>query len=782
MEKSYNNNFANIFLLIVFAVLFAIPKNNWGQTTTNKKKLLEFAKQKRIEWQNNRKEIEDLFKQKGYKIRFEDDKGGVIEVQKLVNGIPQYYKTDNVDAAKTTRTDKLYSAPFNETGSGYSKLGEWDGGGILLTHQEFNGRVTQEDSPSGTSEHSTHVAGTMIAAGVDANAKGMAYEGNLKAWDWNDDEAEMATAAANGLEISNHSYGYVRGWRPATLGDEGPGNYWYGDKDISTSEDYGFGFYDAATKDIDQVAYDAPYYLIVKSAGNDRGENRIGNLNNYWLDSGSNSWVKIPAGQEPPADGGASGYDCIGTKGIAKNILTIGAVKDVANYTQPSDVEMTSFSSWGPADDGRIKPDIVANGDHLYSCSDAGNDQYTTMSGTSMSSPNTSGTLALLQDYYQKNHNSQPMRAATLKALVIHTADECGTNDGPDYEYGWGLLNAEKAAQVIDKDVTTNNTIDELVLNNGSTYTRDVTVDGSEPLIVTIVWTDIPGTPVADALDPANSMLVNDLDLKVTNGGTTYYPWKLDRDNPSAAATNNSENHVDNVEKVEIKNPVAGTYTITVSHSGTLTKSLAKTDANDQAFSLIVSGDNTPLPVELTTLKAKVMENNKIELIWETATEVNNYGFEIERKSFEDNSWNKIGFAEGYGNSNSPKTYSFVDNDLVGNSKFVYRLKQIDIDGTFEYSKQIEVDATPLNYSLEQNYPNPFNPTTNIKFTLPESSKIRIVVYDILGNIVKTLVNERLESGYHKINFDATNLTSGVYIYSMETNKYTKVRKMMLLR
>lgn len=590
MRKSYVQKiYLNKFIVSGILISFLFSLTVLGQTKTNKARLLDFAKRKSIEYQNNRKAVEKILKKHGYQFRIENEKGKILEVQKLINGIPQYYSTENIDAAKTTRTDKLWTSPFNETGSGYNKLGEWDGGGVLLSHQEFGGRVTQEDSPpSGTSEHSTHVAGTMIAAGIDPNAKGMAYEGLLKAWEWTDDEAEMATAAANGLEISNHSYGFIRGWYTA-FGDKGLGNYWYGDKNISTVEDYAFGFYDTGTKDIDQIAYDAPYYLIVKSAGNDRGEAPFGGLANYWWDDTASDWVTIPAGTTPGNDGGTSGYDCIGTKGIAKNILTIGAVKDVANYTGPSDVVMTSFSSWGPADDGRIKPDIVANGDGLYSCSDAGNDQYTTMSGTSMSSPNTSGTLALLQDYYQKKHSFQPMRAATLKALVIHTADEAGSSDGPDYGFGWGLLNAEKAAQVIDRDVTSNNSIDELVLSNGTTYTRDVTIDGSESLVVTIVWTDVPGTPVAASLDPNDPMLVNDLDLKITKGSTTYYPWKLDSSNPSAAATNVGPNHVDNVEKVEIAEPVAGTYTVEVSHSGTL--------VSDQAFSIIVSGDTTSLGV-----------------------------------------------------------------------------------------------------------------------------------------------------------------------------------------
>ncbi len=180
------------------------------------------------------------------------------------------------------------------------------------------------------------------------------------------------------------------------------------------------------------------------------------------------------------------------------------------------------------------------------------------------------------------------MRAATLKGLVIATADEAGDWDGPDYEFGWGLMNTEKAAEKITEDQTYN-VIDELTLADGSTYTRTVTSDGTEPLKVTICWTDPPGTPVSAQLDPIDPMLVNDLDLRLTYASNTFYPWKMDRDNPTVAATNTGENNVDNVEVVYIDSPVAGDYTITVDHDGTLT-------GGTQAFSIIIDGVVASIP------------------------------------------------------------------------------------------------------------------------------------------------------------------------------------------
>jgi hypothetical protein len=285
-------------------------------------------------------------------------------------------------------------------------------------------------------------------------------------------------------------------------------------------------------------------------------------------------------------DGGNDGYDCISYMGVSKNILTVGAVAEVLNYTGPGDVVMASFSGWGPTDDGRIKPDIVAKGLNLYSSIATGTGDYDNYSGTSMATPNTAGTLVLLQQHYQNTHGGSPMRSATLKALIINTADECGNDPGPDYQFGWGLLNAEKAAQLISEDLE-KNLIEELTLSNNNTYTRVVSVSGNppDPLRVTIVWTDPPGLPATAQLDPTDIMLVNDLNLTITRDSDTWYPWKLNLADPAAPATNTGANNVDNVEDIDIENLVAGDYTITVNHSGPLTN-------GSQNFSLIISGSD----------------------------------------------------------------------------------------------------------------------------------------------------------------------------------------------
>ena len=202
-------------------------------------------------------------------------------------------------------------------------------------------------------------------------------------------------------------------------------------------------------------------------------------------------------------------------------------------------------------------------------------------------------------------------------------------------------------------------------------------------------------------------------------------------------------------------------------------------------------GDQSALPVELSSFSASTIGSN-VKLSWQTATEVNNYGFEVERYalSAERQAWEKIGFVNGNGNSNSPKSYTYEDKNItVG--KYSYRLKQIDNDGQFEYSKTIEIDlGVPMKFELSQNYPNPFNPTTTIRFNLPEASLnpsqggtlVKLTVYNILGQQVAVLVNDILESGVHTINFDASELNSGMYIYKLEAGSFTQTRKMTLVK
>ena len=196
--------------------------------------------------------------------------------------------------------------------------------------------------------------------------------------------------------------------------------------------------------------------------------------------------------------------------------------------------------------------------------------------------------------------------------------------------------------------------------------------------------------------------------------------------------------------------------------------------------------NNGPLPVELVSFNAVIVKD-KVELNWQTATEVNNYGFEVQRAFVETQHaaslrWDKISFVQGSGNSNSPKNYSFTD-EPKGGKEFKYRLKQIDVDGTFEYSEEVTAVLENVTaFKLEQNYPNPFNPRTMISWQLPVSSHVTLKVYDVLGNEVATLVNEHKASGVYQVEFDGSKLASGVYFYKLTADNFSQAKKLMLMK
>jgi hypothetical protein len=530
----------------------------------------------------------------------ERDDGTTIALARFAeDGRPIYLITHNLIAARTVSTDKVWpggSAGLALDGSG-QELGIWDSGNVRDTHQELTGRVTNMDG-AGLSNHSTHVAGTMIAAGVNASAQGMSSMATLIGHDFFDDTLEMAAEQLlpDPIQISNHSYGFISGWDNGSFGCDGndPQWYWFGDVQVSTQEDLLFGYYIQDAADWDQTVYDSPNYLPVKSAGNDRGEGPgPGTSHCHWdgsANAGMGGWVSDT--DDHPTDGAvAGGYDTIGGgAGSAKNNLTIGAVFDIpGGYTQPSDVSMSSFSGWGPTDDGRLKPDLVANGISLFSSIASGDTSYANFSGTSMSTPNTSGSIGLLKQHAQ-NLFGQDFHAAAMKALVIGTADESGPAPGPDYMFGWGLLNTATAASVLSNQATLvapDFQLMEGTLADGATNDYQVYSDGSGPLTATLAWTDPAGAvPPDTAIDPPDANLVNDLDLRIVdpNGVTTYDPWVLDPSNPPAAATT-GDNFRDNVEQVRIDAPAAGYYTVEVGHKGTLSNS------DPQDFGLVVTGN-----------------------------------------------------------------------------------------------------------------------------------------------------------------------------------------------
>lgn len=487
-------------------------------------------------------------------------------------GEPMYDQPDNIISVESIGADSVKAGGglgLALTGAGQT-LGIWEAfesagnAAVRTTHQEFGGRATLVDA-GGFSDHATHVAGTMIAAGIQTNAEGFCTGADLLCYDASNDLAEMdaAAQAIPPVRISNHSYGTRTGWsrNPTTFEWE-----WNGG---GANEDWRFGAYTDETQAWDEVAYNNPFLSIFKSSGNDRG----------------NGPGTMPVG--PEEDGGADGFECIPTYGTAKNIITVGAVEDVfGGYSNPGSVFISSFSSWGPTDDGRIKPDIVANGVGLTSASDVDDNAYDDKDGTSMSTPSAAGGAGLLLEHWANTLGGAP-RSATLKGLMIHSADECGTAVGPDYTFGWGLANVGDAAQLISLEHSDGcRQLIEGMVGDNDVFTYDIYSDGQTPLKVTLTWTDVPSSIWnSGSLNPVGAdYLENDLDLRlVHNISTTYFPWVLDPANPAEPATT-GDNNRDNVEQVLLLNPIPGLYTIRV-------EAPANVLNGQQRFALWLSGN-----------------------------------------------------------------------------------------------------------------------------------------------------------------------------------------------
>lgn len=578
-----------------------------------------------------------------------------------------YYMTYNLNAAQTISTNRVWSGGdlgLNLSGAGIT-IGEWDAGGVRLSHQEYGGRVTQIDVPSNTHYHATHVAGTIIASGVHAPARGMADAALLDAYDWGNDETEMELFASSGGLLSNHSYGFIAGWRYG-FPVSGAWNWW-GNASISPTEDYKFGFYDRQAQEWDEIAYHNPYYLAVKSAGNDRNDNGPANGDTHYFRSGG-VWAASTDSRNPDGP-----YDCIVGAGVGKNVLTVGAVGDIVNgYSSATDVSMSSFSCWGPTDDGRIKPDLVANGISLLSTMNNADNAYASLSGTSMAAPNATGSLSLLQEHYHSVTNNY-LKAATLKALAIHTADEVGTAEGPDYSFGWGLLNTATAAQTISNHQTANDTIVEQTLNDGDTYTLQLESDGAQPLLATISWTDLAGTPVGASLDPTNQMLVNDLDIRLRSCAdqSVTMPYILDPANPAQAATK-GDNSRDNVEKIMLGTPAAGSYTLTISHKGSL-------ETGNQDFGLIVTGAN------------RVSETMAVDASFSYSTTGLSVDFVVTNTNGGSYSWD---FGDGNGSSEGNPTHGY---DVGGT--YTVCLTVSEACESEEFCQIVKVNVTDLSRS-----------------------------------------------------------------------------------
>lgn len=469
-----------------------------------------------------------------------------------------YMSTHNEEAALSSRTNFLNSggALYLDLNGEDMIVGVWDGGSVLDTHQEFYNRNTgsridniDATSTSDTDDHATHVAGTIAASGSNARAKGMAPKSVIYSYDWDNDSSELANAAANGLLVSNHSYG------------------------VSIEQD-GFllnanqiGTYSSSSRSWDLILNNYPYLMSVISAGND--------------------------GQVSYTNASYSGFDKLVGNKVSKNALVVGNARDAV--INPSNGDLLSVfinpsSSQGPTDDGRIKPDLVGNGSDVYSPINSSDASYATYSGTSMAAPNVSGSLILLQQYFNQL-NGKFMKSASIKALVCHTADDDALTTGPDAVFGWGMLNTKAAAEAIKDATESLSIIEELRLNNGESKSYQLYASNNGPIKATISWNDPAGNSQNNALNSTTPALVNNLDLRVVyEDGTNFFPWKLNEDNYISPAIK-GDNNVDNIEIVEIEFPYPGNYEVIISHKNQIIN-------NNQDFTLIVTGSDLVLSNE----------------------------------------------------------------------------------------------------------------------------------------------------------------------------------------
>jgi len=667
--------------------------------------------------------IQELAKLKGWILSERKLDGTLVELQEIgSDGTPLYYTTFSDKLSKISRADALYtsgSLHLDVNGEGM-QVGLWDGGTALRSHQEFNDRVQLGDSSSEIDAHATLVAGTMVASGIKNRAQGVAYKATAVTSDWTRDKIEVTEAASNGLLLSNHSYGI----RTDRVPD------WY------------FGSYIRVSQDWDKIMYNAPYYLMVTAAGNAQ---------------------KLNDNSEPISGSTADGFDLMLGFTTAKNGITVAAVDTkLDNKGNLKNASVTSYSSFGPIDDGRIKPDISGGGT-VYTAHSSGTKNYNSATGTSLAAPGITASMLLLQQYYEQLHGNY-MKAASLKGLVLQSADDVDA-PGPDYKMGWGVMNAKRAAEVI-KNQGFRSEIIETTLAEDEIYTLTVQANGEADLVAAVSWTD----PASEFINRGNlndptPALVNDLDIRITKDNTTYYPWKL---NPLKAkdAAIMGDNTVDPFEKIAIEG-ASGIYTISIRHKGVLKNKI-------QDFSLIVSGIAVTacLPETPNTVILKEAGVSTVELGWEGTADTL---FEVAYRGEDEETWATVFTDEN----------SIILEGLEENVNYIYKLRSFctaEIGSDFSEEKQFlfrgsetelliaeEYETLQVNEDIQFSvYPNPAIDKIVVETPLSAMTQYRIM--DTTGNTIKT-------AGMSSTAIDVSQLASGLYILTIQDLSGSKSAK-----
>ena len=702
-----------LFILLIFVFTASILK---AQEAIKKERLIQTSKALALDARNKFSKAVIAAKEKGWPIQYasqNQNNAKLIGVNE--KGWPKYYISfaDPV-ASITIGANKVWpgaASNLNLNGSDdnmTNKLGVWDEGSPLLTHKEFTGRITQKDNAKDVVTHSTHVAGIVMSKGLNPLSKGMSY--NVKGildYDWNNDLSEMSAAAANGLLISNHSYGTVTGWNYNSDSAR-----WEFNGRFNEKEDYRFGLYDFDAQIQDSIAYNAPNYLIIAAAGNNRTSVGPAVGQTYWRRNEAGRMVN--SGARPADISSNDSYGSISTDKNAKNVLTVGAVFGIpSEYNKKEDVVISNFSSWGPTDDGRIKPDIVAQGVSVYAPIASNDSSYGYLSGTSMAAPGAAGSLLLLQELAHRfllNGAPRVLKSATLKGLAIHTANEAGLYPGPDYKFGWGLLNIAEAAQVLNTAYTNNNSVSsphfvyENTLLNGESKSYTITASGTRPVKATIVWTDVKGS-ASEVLNDANPELINDLDLTITQGNRTHHTWNLNPSTPDNQAFKGI-NNIDNVEKVEVDTSLVGTnYTITVKHKGTLDRGL-------QNYSLIISGagGTAYCPSAATSIAGTKIDSIQLNNIKFSKTSADNY---VDNTAL---------FVNGESNGTVSLFMKLSSADATNNNRYVKVFIDYNNNGVFDSNELVHTSAAITNGDYSAN----FDLISNL--IINQFTKLRVVV------------------------------------------------------